>query len=68
MQVTVCEGFSLDLIKFLVTMVLLGRSTDSEMKLWDVNTNRCLKTYHGHKNDKNSVGLTVNGNHIVCGR
>ena len=31
---------------------------------WDVN--QCLKTY-GHKNDKNFVGLTVNGNHIVCG-
>ena len=43
------------------------RSTDSEMKLWDVNTGRCLKTYHGHKNDKNFVGLTVSGNHIVCG-
>jgi len=47
---------------------LLNRSTDSEMKLWDVNTGRCLKTYHGHKNDKNFVGLTVNGNHIVCGK
>ena len=37
------------------------------MKLWDVNTGQCLKTYHGHKNDKNFVGLTVKGNHIVCG-
>ena len=37
------------------------------MKLWDMNTVRCLKTYHGHKNDKNFVGLTVSGNHIVCG-
>ncbi|XP_065916969.1 E3 ubiquitin-protein ligase COP1-like [Dysidea avara] len=46
---------------------LVSLSTDSEMKLWDVNTGRCLKTYHGHKNDKNFVGLTVNGNHIVCG-
>ena len=63
-----CFGFTLDLIKLLVTMVFLDRSTDSEMKLWDVNTGRCLKTYHGHKNDKNFVGLTVNGNHIVCGR
>ena len=32
-----------------------------------MNTSRCLKTYHDHKNDKNFVGLTVNGNYIVCG-
>ena len=37
------------------------------MKLWDVNTGRCIKTYHGHKNDKNFVGLTAKGSHIVCG-
>ena len=43
------------------------RSTDSEIKLWDVNTGRCLKTYHGHRNDKNFVGLAVKGSHIVCG-
>ena len=42
-------------------------SIDSEINLWDITTARCLKTYHGYKNDKNFVGLTFNGNHLVCG-
>ena len=46
---------------------LLSSSVDSQIKLWDVNTGYCIKTYHGHKNENNFVGLTVRGNHIACG-
>ena len=27
----------------------------------------CRKTYHGHTNDKNFVGLTVTPDFIACG-
>ena len=53
--------------QFLNDRELVSLSTDNEIKLWDINTGRCLKTYRGHKNDKQFVGLTVKGNHIVCG-
>jgi E3 ubiquitin-protein ligase RFWD2 len=43
------------------------RSTDSELKLWSVDTGTCVKTYRGHVNDKNFVGLTVNDDFITCG-
>ena len=53
--------------QFLNNRELVSLSTDSEIKLWDINTGECLKTYHGHRNDKNFVGLAVKGSHIVCG-
>ena len=46
---------------------LVSLSIDSELKLWNINTGQCLKTYSGHKNDKTFVGLSVNSNHMVCG-
>jgi len=39
-------------------------STDSELKLWNVESGQCLKTYEGH----NFVGLTVNKSFIACGK
>ena len=46
---------------------LVSLSTDNELKLWNINTGQCLKTYIGHKNEKIFVGLSVNSNHMVCG-
>lgn len=43
------------------------RSTDSELKCWNTESGVCLRTYHGHSNDKNFVGLTVTSDFIACG-
>lgn len=52
---------------FINDQELVSQSIDSELKLWNVNTGQCLKTYTGHKNEKTFVGLSVNSNHMVCG-
>lgn len=46
---------------------LVSLSIDGEMKLWNVNTGECLKTYNGHKNRSAFVGLSTNSTHIVYG-
>ena len=42
-------------------------SLDSELKLWNVESGQCIRTYKGHTNETNRVGLTVNKNFIACG-
>ena len=49
-------------------MMCFNSSTDSELKLWNVESGQCLKTYKGHTNEKNFVGLTVNKSFIACGK
>ena len=44
------------------------RSTDSELKCWQTVSGACLRTYRGHSNDKNFVGLTVTPDFIACGK
>ena len=43
------------------------RSTDSELKLWNVDTGQFVRTYRGHTNEKNFVGLSVCKDFISCG-
>lgn len=44
------------------------RSTDSELKLWDIEQGECKRTYKGHVNEKNFVGLSVSNDYISCGK
>ncbi len=46
----------------------MNRSTDSELKLWDINSGTCKRTYKGHTNEKNFVGLSVSADYIACGK
>lgn len=49
---------------------LVSASTDSLLRLWDVKGSRgvCLRTYTGHVNEKNFVGLSVTSDgRIACG-
>ena len=48
-------------------LVVCCRSTDSELKLWNVHTGQCLRTFKGHVNEKNFVGLSVSNDFIACG-
>ncbi|XP_064935507.1 E3 ubiquitin-protein ligase COP1-like isoform X3 [Musa acuminata AAA Group] len=54
-------------VKFLSTNELASASTDSTLRLWDVNGTCPVRTFVGHTNEKNFVGLTVNNEYIACG-
>eukprot|EP01132_Coremiostelium_polycephalum_P002491 gene2491-3083_t len=54
-------------VKFMNKDEIISASTDSTLKLWDVNQPECVRTFTGHANEKNFVGLTVNGDYICCG-
>ncbi|KAL1805870.1 hypothetical protein ACET3Z_028938 [Daucus carota] len=54
-------------VKFLSNNELASASTDSTLRLWDVKENLPLRTYRGHTNEKNFVGLSVNSEYLACG-
>ncbi|CAI0550999.1 unnamed protein product [Linum tenue] len=54
-------------VKFLSNNELASASTDSTLRLWDVQDNVPVRTFRGHTNEKNFVGLTVNSEYIACG-
>lgn len=61
-------------VKFLSDRELVSASTDSQLKLWSVDDNVSYRSFRGHTNEKNFVGLsTTDGSNddrrdlIVCG-
>lgn len=55
-------------VKFLNTNEIISASTDSQLKLWNVNQPPyCLRSFVGHINEKNFVGLATDGDYIACG-
>lgn len=55
-------------VKFLNSNEIISASTDSQLKLWNVNQPPyCLRSFVGHVNEKNFVGLDTNGDYIACG-
>ncbi|KDP30815.1 hypothetical protein JCGZ_13758 [Jatropha curcas] len=54
-------------VKFLSNNELASASTDSTLRLWDVKENVPVRTFRGHTNEKNFVGLSVNHEYIACG-
>ncbi|RDD43416.1 E3 ubiquitin-protein ligase RFWD2 [Trichoplax sp. H2] len=46
---------------------IVSASTDSQLKLWDLNVPYCTRTFRGHSNEKNFVGLATDGDYIACG-
>ncbi|KAK8618268.1 hypothetical protein V6N13_132268 [Hibiscus sabdariffa] len=54
-------------VKFLSNHELASASTDNTLRLWDVKENSLLRTFRGHKNERNFVGLTANSDYIACG-
>lgn len=53
--------------KFVSKEDIVSASTDSELKLWNVNDPNCTRSFRGHTNEKNFVGLATDGNYIACG-
>lgn len=55
-------------VKFLNTEEIISASTDSQLKLWNVNSAPyCRRSFVGHVNEKNFVGLATDGDYIACG-
>jgi E3 ubiquitin-protein ligase RFWD2 len=53
--------------RFLSNNEIVSASTDSQLRLWRVTEGQCLRTYRGHVNEKNFVGLAASNGYIVCG-
>ncbi|XP_050316213.1 E3 ubiquitin-protein ligase COP1-like [Anthonomus grandis grandis] len=54
-------------VKFLSGEDIVSASTDSQLKLWSIKTPHCLRSFVGHTNEKNFVGLATDGDYIACG-
>ncbi|XP_024399141.1 E3 ubiquitin-protein ligase COP1 isoform X2 [Physcomitrium patens] len=54
-------------VKFISPTELASASTDSTLRLWDVQKDCLTRTLRGHTNEKNFVGLTVNSEYVACG-
>ncbi|KAL2317027.1 hypothetical protein Fmac_030903 [Flemingia macrophylla] len=54
-------------VKILSNDELASASTDSTLRLWDVKENVPVRTFRGHANEKNFVGLTVSSEYIARG-
>ncbi|XP_047518888.1 E3 ubiquitin-protein ligase COP1-like [Pieris napi] len=54
-------------VQFLDSKTLVSASTDSMLKLWRVDSPRCVRSFTGHANEKNFVGLATDGKYIACG-
>ena len=54
-------------VRFLNGSELVSASTDSTLRLWDTKTCTPVRTFSGHNNEKNFVGLSVDNDFIACG-
>lgn len=56
-------------VKFLDSSTIVSASTDSQLKMWDLQDKKggCVRSFQGHINEKNFVGLATDGDYITCG-
>jgi len=54
-------------VKFLNKEEIVSASTDSQLKMWNINNPQCLRSFVGHINEKNFVGLATDGDYVACG-
>lgn len=54
-------------VKFLNSEEIVSASTDSQLKMWSINSPYCLRSFVGHVNEKNFVGLATDGDYVACG-
>ena len=64
-----CAGHrkAVSYVRYLSAGELVSASTDSTLRMWDVQAHRELRTFSGHMNEKNFVGLSVDGDFTACG-
>jgi len=54
-------------VKFINKEEIVSASTDSQLKMWNINNPLCLRSFVGHVNEKNFVGLATDGDYVACG-
>lgn len=54
-------------VKFINKEEIVSASTDSQLKMWNINNPHCLRSFIGHVNEKNFVGLATDGDYVACG-
>ncbi|KAK0085322.1 hypothetical protein PV325_005432 [Microctonus aethiopoides] len=54
-------------VKFINKEEIVSASTDSQLKVWNINKPYCLRSFVGHVNEKNFVGLATDGDYVACG-
>lgn len=54
-------------VKFLNSEEIVSASTDSQLKMWNISRPYCLRSFVGHINEKNFVGLATDGDYVACG-
>lgn len=54
-------------VKFISSEDIVSASTDSQLKIWNVNSAHCVRSLQGHTNEKNFVGLATDGEYVACG-
>ena len=54
-------------MRFMGSGEVISASTDSTLRLWDLHSQASMRTYRGHMNEKNFVGLSADGEFIACG-
>jgi WD40 repeat protein len=60
-------GKAVSYVKFMSRLEVVAARISSSLLLWDLTTNRCVRTMTGHVNVRNFVGMEVNGLYIACG-
>lgn len=54
-------------VRYLNGTELVSASTDSTLRLWDTKACTAGRVFSGHNNEKNFVGLSVDGDFMACG-
>ena len=54
-------------VRYLNEREVVSASTDSTLRLWNVDQQAAARVYEGHVNEKNFVGLSADGEFIACG-
>ncbi|XP_046749873.1 E3 ubiquitin-protein ligase COP1-like isoform X1 [Diprion similis] len=54
-------------VKFVNKEEIVSASTDSQLKMWNIDNPHCLRSFVGHINEKNFVGLATDGDYVACG-
>lgn len=54
-------------VKFMSPTQLISASVDSTVKMWNLSDMSLERTFEGHLNDNNFVGLSVTEDYIACG-
>lgn len=69
LTVSTCAGHrkAVSYVRYMGDGELVSASTDSTLRSWSTQAYEPLRTYSGHVNEKNFVGLSVGGNFVACG-